>query len=272
MFRPAQHIGDLTAHFARVKRVAPQLSQRRARQAQGLGLAQAGCHFRLAAGHQHHGLGFFLQAKGNRIIRGGIAGMQSSDHIKALGHEVRMRGLCHRHVQEMHALKAQVCGQLLRGFHQWCAGFNAVDAALALRLEVQVIQDEAQIGLASPVVSQGDGVIVLAQLFQNGFNELIQVIHLLELAARVLVELAVTREDMQRLEQLNALTGFQVQLCSNILRSRLRLAFASLVVFRHFLNQCLSSGPWPVTGQRAATSRSSQPTIPMSSSTFILRS
>ncbi len=51
---------------------------------------------------------------------------------------------------------------------KWRAGFDAVDAAPRLGLEKQVIQDEAQVGLARAVVGQGDGVVVGAELFQRG--------------------------------------------------------------------------------------------------------
>ena len=44
----AQHVGQLAAQLARVQGVAPQLGQRRARQLQGLGLAQAGGQFGLS--------------------------------------------------------------------------------------------------------------------------------------------------------------------------------------------------------------------------------
>ena len=159
----------------------------------------------------------FFQAEGNGIVRGGVAGVQGSDDVELRGHEVGLRGFGHGHVQELHPVKAQVGRQLLRGLHQWGAGFDAVDAAPAQVFEEQVVQDEAQVGLARAVVGQGDGVVVGAEFFQDGRNELVEVVHLLELAPRVLVELALAGEDVQRLEQFQALTGPQAKLGGHVL-------------------------------------------------------
>src|SRR5256885_9222525 len=73
------------------------------------------------------------------------------------------------------------------------------------RLEIQVVEDEAQVGLAGTVVGQGDRMVVGRQFFEDGSDELVQVVDLLELAPRVLVDLAFAREDVQRLEQFDGL-------------------------------------------------------------------
>ena len=78
---------------------------------------------------------------------------------------------------------------------------------LAARLKEQVIQDEAEVRLARAMVGQRDATGFVWQRQQQGLDELEQVVDLLELAARVLVELAVAGEDMQRLQQLNRLAG-----------------------------------------------------------------
>ena len=62
------------------------------------------------------------------------------------------------------------------------------------------------------MVRQGGTVFTHGQFFQQLLDELKQVIHLLELATRILVELAVAREDVQRFEQLDGLAGAQVEL------------------------------------------------------------
>src|SRR5256885_15853400 len=80
------------------------------------------------------------------------------------------------------------------------------------RLEIQVVEDEAQVGLAGTVVGQGDRVVVGRQFFEDGSDELVQVVDLLELAPRVLVDLAFAREDVQRLEQFDGLAGLEAQL------------------------------------------------------------
>ena len=69
-------------------------------------------------------------------------------------------------------------------------------------LEVQVVQNEAEVGLTRTVVSQGHRLALgQGQVLHQLFDELVEVINLLELAARVLVELAVARQDVQLLQQ-----------------------------------------------------------------------
>jgi hypothetical protein len=77
-------------------------------------------------------------------------------------------------------------------------------------IKKQVVQNKAEIGLASTVVSQCESSIRLEHLIKQRLNELVQVVDLLELAARVLVQLAFTRQDMQFFEQLNGLAGAQL--------------------------------------------------------------
>ena len=79
------------------------------------------------------------------------------------------------------------------------------------------------------MVGQRHRVIIFGKLGQQRLNELVQVINLLELAARILIELAVSRQNMQRLEQINALAGFELQLRSHILRSFCHRFFGALL-------------------------------------------
>ena len=55
------------------------------------------------------------------------------------------------------------------------------------------------------MVGQRDAGLARRQLLQQLLDELEQVIHLLELASRVLVELALTRKDVQFFEQFDGL-------------------------------------------------------------------
>jgi hypothetical protein len=88
-------------------------------------------------------------------------------------------------------------------------GFDAVDVAGLQRLEEQVVEDEAQVGLAGAVIGQAEAAARLRchALLQQRFDELEQVVDLLQLAPAVLVELAVARQDVQFLEQLDRLAG-----------------------------------------------------------------
>ena len=178
-----QHVCYLAAHFAGVQRVSPQLGQGCARQLQRLALAQAGSHFGLAAGHDDHRACLFLQAEGNGIVGGGVAGMQRGHHINALGQLGRIGGFSHRQIQERHTPKAELLGQCTRFFDQLGARFNAIDMTASQRLEIQVVQDKAQIRLARAMVGQRGAVPVGRHFLQQRLDEIEQVVHLLELAA-----------------------------------------------------------------------------------------
>lgn len=75
-----------------------------------------------------------------------------------------------------------------------------------LCFEKQVVQNEAKIGLAGTMVGQCDvGSAVVAKFEQQLFDELKQVINLLELAPRILVKPAFAGQDVKFLEQLQRL-------------------------------------------------------------------
>ena len=206
----AQHVGELTAHLARVQRVAPQLGQRRARQVQRLVLAQESRRLRLTARHQHHVACLLLQSEGNRIIGGRVAGMQRRHHVDLRRQFVTLRGLLHRQRQKAHALETQPLRQLARLLDQFLPRLDAVDGAGLALAEEQVVDDEAEIGLARPMVGQRDVRVARAfQLQQDLLDETEQVVHLLELAARILVQAALARENVQLLQQFDRLAGAQ---------------------------------------------------------------
>jgi hypothetical protein len=151
-----------------------------------------------------------LQAEGDGVVGGGVAGVQRGDDVDARGQFTGLGGVGHAEVQEAHAVEAQARGQLTRLLHQFGPGLDAVDMAGLQRLEVQVVDDEAEVGLARAVVGQREAALArlrCLQLLQDFFNELEQVVDLLELAPRILVELALAREDVQLLEQFDRLAG-----------------------------------------------------------------
>ena len=121
----------------------------------------------------------------------------------------------HRQVQKRHARKTQALRQLAGLGDQLGAGLDAVDVAggflAAVRnIEKQVIQNETQIRLAGTMVGQAGRGLAGKGVVQQRLDELVQVVDLLELAPRVLVELALPREDVQLLEQVNRLAGAQL--------------------------------------------------------------
>ena len=77
------------------------------------------------------------------------------------------------------------------------------------------------------MVGQQQAAFARRQLLPHFFNELQQVIDLLELAPRVLIEPPIAGQDVQLLEQLDGLAGAQAQLGMQIRRGlKRRLGFA----------------------------------------------
>ena len=107
----------------------------------------------------------------------------SGHHVDALGQIGRIGGLGHRQIQERHAPKAKLLGQCTRFFNQLCTRFDAIDMTASERLEIQVVQDKAQIRLARAMVGQRGAVPVGRHFLQQRLDEIEQVVHLLELAA-----------------------------------------------------------------------------------------
>ena len=57
------------------------------------------------------------------------------------------------------------------------------------------------------MIDQRERALICLQFGEQRFDELVQVIDLLQFASAVLVQLAVARQDVQLLEQLDGLTG-----------------------------------------------------------------
>ena len=176
-----------------------------------------------------------------------------------------MGRLGHAQVQKRHAPKTQPRRQLARILHQFGAALDAVNMPAGPRLEKQVVQNEAQVGFARAMVGQGDAAGRLTQRQQQWLDELEQVVDLLEFATRVLVELALPGEDVQRLQQFDRLAwpdlGRQVGGCQWLLRvARPDSAFGLLVFHQRLSGQSrfIPAGPgqaWP-RRTRQARSRS----------------
>ena len=80
----------------------------------------------------------------------------------------------------------------------------------ARHVVVEVVEDKAQIRLACAVIDQHRRRLAPVHFVQQRLDELIEVVDLLELAPRVLIEPTLAREDVQLLEQLKRLAGAQL--------------------------------------------------------------
>ena len=104
-------------------------------------------------------------------------------------------GFSDRQIEEPHPRKSSF--RRARGSaDQLAAGFDAVHGARVPRLQEQVVEDEAQVGLAGAVVGEGEFAASGDHFVEKRLDELVEVIDLLELAPAVLAELAVAGEDV----------------------------------------------------------------------------
>ncbi len=149
---------------------------------------------------------FFLQGKGDGVIGGGVASVQGGDDVKGSWQGAAGAGLLHRQGQKLHPRKTQPLRQCAGFFNQFWPCFYAIDSAAIVLLEKQVVEDKAQIRLARAVVGQRDVAAPIGlQLRKQRFDKAKQVVNLLELAARVLVDCAIAGEDVQLFEQIQRL-------------------------------------------------------------------
>ena len=168
---------------------------------------------RLAAWRQHHEARLALDAEADGVIGGGVAGVQCRDDIDARRQFRAGDGVGHRQVEKAHAIETQALGEVTRLLHQFLARLDADHLrAVAVgcrrqRLEEQVVENEAEVGLAGAVIDQRDVRVAGHDLPQQRFDEVVQVIDLLQLAPAVLVQPRVAREDVQFLQQFDGLAG-----------------------------------------------------------------
>ena len=87
----------------------------------------------------------------------------------------------------MHAPEAESLGQLARGVDQFGPGFDAVDVPPGAGLEVQVVEDETEVGLARAVVDEDWIFVVGVGLVEQRLDELVEVVDLFEFAPGILV-------------------------------------------------------------------------------------
>ena len=201
----AQHVGELAAEFARVQRSPPQLGERGARQRRGLAGAQGGGDFGLAARHEDDVSGASGQREADRVVGRRVAGVQRGDDVHLGRQQRRGDRLLDAQRVEVHACEAQARGQGARLVDEFATRLDADDAPARTRLEEAVVEDEAQVGLAGAVIDQHRIVAGGKAFAEQRLDEAGQVLHLLQLAPAVLVELAVAREDVQFLEQFDRL-------------------------------------------------------------------
>ena len=147
-------------------------------------------------------LGVVLQRKTNGVIRRRVASVQRGHDVYARGQLRGLFGLRYFSRHKAHALKAKLVCQGAAFLHQVGAPLDAQHQTLwRLRFEKQVVQNKTQIRFACAVIDHAQvGVLGLCTA-QQRLDELVEVKNLFELAPRILVELAIAREDMQLLQQ-----------------------------------------------------------------------
>ena len=80
--------------------------------------------------------------------------MQGRDHIDLVRQLTGIGRFSHRQIQERHALEMKPLRERARLLYQLRPCLHPIDMPVTQRLEIQVIQDETQIGFARAVVRQ----------------------------------------------------------------------------------------------------------------------
>ena len=130
------------------------------------------------------------ERKADGVIGCGIAGMQRCHHVDLGGQLAGSERIFHRAGKKAHAREIKTGSEFARFFDEFLAGFDPDDFACLTGLEVKVVKDKAQIGFAGAVIDQ------TIRTFQQRFDELVEVINLLELPPSILIQLAITRQDV----------------------------------------------------------------------------
>ena len=91
--------------------------------------------------------------------------------------------------------------QRTRALRKLCTALDGIHIARAARRKPALIEQKTEVGLARAAVRQRQLVAVRLQLIQHGADELQQMLHLLQLAARVLIDAPLAREDVLRLQE-----------------------------------------------------------------------
>ena len=178
-----------------------------------LARTQGGGDFGLAARHEHDEARAAGEGEAQGVVGGGVAGVQRGDDVDVGRDLRRVERRCGVAGVKAHAVEAEPGGKSLRFFDQFAALLDAVQGAaggsVGKRAHEQVVENEAEVGLAGAVVDQCEAVALGEAFFEQRRDELVKVFDLLELAPAVLVELAVAGEDVQFFEQLDRLAGSQ---------------------------------------------------------------
>ncbi len=115
-----------------------------------------------------------------------------------------LRSLCHWQINKLHArIKTKLFRQGIRLVHQLLSGFHARHySPFRVLFQVEVVQNKPKIRLARTMIHQVQTTVIgFANLGNQRFNKLSQVVHLLQLPSAVLVNATFSRHDVQGLQQ-----------------------------------------------------------------------
>ena len=188
--KPAQHIGEMGAEFPPLDGMAPELIQR------PFHVIQGSRQFGLAAGHQGDEFGVMVQGEQNRLVGGGVAGVQRGDNIHRPGLSSRDAPF-----HKIHPLEAAVGGNGLCRFDQIGAALDGNHPAPPGGRKIQIVEDKPKIGFARPQIGQHRLVFLHQHGVDGGADKLSQMLDLFELAAAVGIQPALAGQDVQGFQQ-----------------------------------------------------------------------
>ena len=151
----------------------------------------------LAARHDRDMVRVVRDGTEQGVVGGGVAGVQRDHQVDP----IRPRGCVEGCGGEAHPVEAQLPRPFLRARGQLGPRLDGEQRALAGGLEKQLVEDEAEVGIAAAGVDQDRVTEAGEDVVQRRPEQPDQVVDLLQLAERVGVEVPVAGEQVQLLEE-----------------------------------------------------------------------
>src|SRR5205814_1586362 len=164
---------------------------------------------RLAAGDHRYMIGVAADRECESIVRRGIAGMEGGYDMEALGNLAAHLG--ERRLDEMHAFESEPLRPVARPCAEVGSRFDRVEHFAGARLaQEQLVEDETEVRISRAGVEQGRLGMALASVEDGRCDELDEMVHLLELAQRIGMQVPVAADEVQFAQELDGLPGEQL--------------------------------------------------------------
>jgi len=204
----ADHVREVRAELAAMQRMR---IERRVGEISRRGSLELARDLGLAARYDGDVIRARRDREHQRVVGGGVAGVQRGDDVRACGGLVRVRRA--RRARESHcrdragdqakSVVTEASGSRGGLFGQLGAGLDRGQRAAAGGAEDKLVEQCAEVALASAAIDDRRRRVASQHIVERGSQQADEMPDLLQLAARVLIELTIAREQMQILQQLD---------------------------------------------------------------------